>query len=183
MPSSHLILCHPLLLLPSIFPSIRVFSNESARHIRRTKYWHFSFSVSPSNSGLISFRKGWIDLLAVQRTLRSLLQYHRSRASILQCWAFFMVQLSHLHIWIWLPHFVLSQERPLEKETATHFSILARIIPRAKEPSELRSMRSVAHDWATLHVLCPEITYLLLPPSLESVIGHGNHGAMIWKCA
>ena len=150
MPSSHLILCHPL-LLPSIFPSIRVFSNESACHIWRTKYWRFSFSVSPSNSGLISLRIDWIDLLAVQRTLKSLLQHHRSRASILLCWAFFMVQLSHLHIWIWLPHFILSQEKPLEKEMATHFSILARIIPWAKEPSGLWSMRSVAHDWATLH--------------------------------
>ena len=96
MPSNHLILCHPPLFLPSIFPSIRVFSNESA-HIRQPKYWSFNFSISPSNeySGLISFRKDWLDLLTVQRTLKSLLQYHRSKASILQCSAFFIVQLSH----------------------------------------------------------------------------------------
>ena len=97
MPSNHLILCCPLLLLPSIFPSIRVFSNESALHIRWPKYWSFSFSISPSNeySGLISFRMDWLDLLAVQGTLKSLLQYHSSKASILWCSAFFIVQLSH----------------------------------------------------------------------------------------
>ena len=97
MPSNHLILCHPLLLLPSIFPSIRVFSNESVIHIRWPKYWSFSFSVSPSNeySGLISFRIDWLDLLADQGTLRSLLQHHSSKASILGCSAFFIVQLSH----------------------------------------------------------------------------------------
>ena len=97
MPSNHLILCHPLLLLPSIFPSIRVFSNESIVCIRWPKYWSFSFSISPSNeySGLISFRIDWFDLLAVQRTLKSLLQHHSSKASILQCSAFFIVQLSH----------------------------------------------------------------------------------------
>ena len=99
MPSNPIILCHPLLLLPSIFPSIRVFSNESVLHIRWPKYWSFSFSISPSNecSGLISFRIDWFDL-AVQGTLRSLLQYHSSKASILQHSAFFMVQLSHLYI-------------------------------------------------------------------------------------
>ena len=96
MPSSHLILCHPLLLLPSIFPSIRVFSNESALHIRWPKYWRFNFSISPSNGhrGLISFRMDWLDLLAVQGTLKSLLQHHSSKASILRCSAFFTVQLS-----------------------------------------------------------------------------------------
>ena len=98
MPSNHLILWHPLLLPPSIFPSIRVFSNESALCIRWPKYWSFSFSISPSNecSGLISFRIAWFDLLAVQGTLKSLLQHHSSKASIFQCSAFFMVQLSHL---------------------------------------------------------------------------------------
>ena len=97
MPSKHLILCHPLLLLPSIFPSIRVFSNESALHIRRPKYWSFSFNISPSNEhpGLVSFRMDWLDLLAVQGTLKSLLQHHSSKASILQHSAFFTVQLSH----------------------------------------------------------------------------------------
>ena len=97
MPSNHLILCHPLLLLPSIFPSIRVFSNKSILCIRWPKYWSFSFSISPTNEhpGLISFRMDWLDLLAAQGTLKSLLQYHSSKASILQCSAFFMVQLSH----------------------------------------------------------------------------------------
>ena len=97
MPSNYLILCHPLLLLLSIFPSIRVFSNESILRIRWPKYWSFSFSISPSSeySGLISFRMDWLDLLAVQGTLKSLLQHHSSKASILWCSAFFMVKLSH----------------------------------------------------------------------------------------
>ena len=100
MPSSHLILCCPLLLLPSIFPSIRGFSNKSALLIRWPKYWSFSFNISPSNeqSGLISFRMDWMDLLAVQGTLKSLLQHHRTKASIIWCSAFFMVQLSHPYI-------------------------------------------------------------------------------------
>ena len=97
MPSNHLILCRPLLLLPSILSSIRVFSNESALHIRWPKYWSFSFSINPSNeySGLISFRMDWLDLLAVQGTLKSLLQHHSSKASVLQHSAFFIVQPSH----------------------------------------------------------------------------------------
>ena len=116
MPSSHLIFFCSLLLLPSIFPSIRVFSNESVLHIRWPKHWSFSFSISPSNehSELISFRADWVDLLAVQGTLKSLLQHHTSKASILQCSAFFIVQLSHpyvttgkiiaLAIWTFLIH-------------------------------------------------------------------------------
>ena len=97
MPSNHLILCRPLFLLPSIFPSIRVFSNESAFRIRWPKYWSFSFNISPSNEhpGLISFRMDWLDLLAVQGTLKSLLQHYSSKASVLWRSAFFMVQLSH----------------------------------------------------------------------------------------
>ena len=97
MPSNHLILCRPLPLLPSIFPSIKVFSNESALHIRWPKDWSFRFSISPSNeySGLISFRMDWFDLLAVQGTLKSLVQHHSAKASILQCSAFSVVQLSH----------------------------------------------------------------------------------------
>ena len=97
MPSSHLILCHPLLLLPSVFPSIGVFSNESALCIRWPKYWSFSFNITPSNEhpGLISFRMDWLDLLAVQGTLKSLLQHYSSKASIVRCSAFFIVQLSH----------------------------------------------------------------------------------------
>ena len=100
MPSSHLVLCHPLLLLPSIFCSIRVFSSESVFHIRWPKYWAFTSSISPSNeySGLISFRIDWFDVLAVKGTLKNLLHHHSSKASILQCSAFFMVQLSHLYM-------------------------------------------------------------------------------------
>ena len=100
MPSTHLNFCHSLLLLPSIFPSIRVFSNESVLHIRWPKYWSFSFSISSSNeySGLISFRMDWFDLLAVQGILKSLPQHHSSKASILQCSAFFIVQLSHPYV-------------------------------------------------------------------------------------
>ena len=97
MPSNHLILCRPLLLPPSVFPSIRVFSSESALHIRWPKYWSFSFSISPSNEhpGLISFRMDWLDLLAIQGTLKSLLQHHSSKSPILWCSDFFVVQLSH----------------------------------------------------------------------------------------
>ena len=100
MPSNHLIFCHPLLLLPSIFPSIRGFSNESALRIRWPTYWSFSFSISPSNEhpGLISFRMDWLDLLAVQGTLKSRHQHHSSKASILWHSAFFIVQLSHPYI-------------------------------------------------------------------------------------
>ena len=97
MPSSHLILCHPLLLLPSVFPNIRVFSSESVLHIKWPKFWSFNFSISPSNEylGLISFRMEWLDLLAVQGALKSLLQHHSLKSSIFQCSAFFTVPLSH----------------------------------------------------------------------------------------
>ena len=100
MPYNHLILCHSFLLLPSIFPSIRVFSNESVLHISWPKYWSFSFSINPSNeySGLISFKIDWFDLLALQGTLKSLLQHHSPKTSVHQCSAFFMVQLSHLYM-------------------------------------------------------------------------------------
>ena len=100
MPSTHLILCHPLHLLPSIFCSIKVFSNESVLHIRGTKYWSFTFSISSSNeySGLISFRMHWLDILAIQGTLKNLLQHRSSKASILQCSAFFILQFSHPHM-------------------------------------------------------------------------------------
>ena len=119
MPSNHLILCRPLLLLPSVFPSIRVFSKESVLHIRWPKYWSFSFSISPSNeySGLISFRMDWFDFLAVQGTLKSLLPHHSSKASILWRSAFFIVQLSHPYMttgktialtrWIFVGMFVM----------------------------------------------------------------------------
>ena len=116
MPSNHLILCHPLLLLPSIFPSIRIFSNESVLHVRWPKYWSFSFSITPSNeySGLISFRMNWLDLLAVQGTLKSLLQHHSSKASILQCSVFCIVQLTSIHdYWKNRGWFLISQGSPM----------------------------------------------------------------------
>ena len=137
MPSNHLILCRPLLLLPSIFPSIRVFSNEPALCIRWPKYWSFSFSISPSNEhlGLISFRMDWLDLLAVQGTLKSLLQHHSSKASILQCSAFFIVQLSHPHMTT--GKIIVSTRRIfVDKVMPLLFNILSRLVitflPRSK---------------------------------------------------
>ena len=127
MPSNHLILYHPLLLLPSIFPSIRVFSDESALRIRWPKYWSFSFNISPSNEhpGLISFRMDWLDLLLVQGTLKSLLQQHSSKASILQCSAFFMVQLSH-------PYMTTGKTIALTRQTFVGkiMSLLFNMLPR-----------------------------------------------------
>ena len=162
MPSNHLILCHPLLLQPSIFPSIRAFSNESVLHIRWPKYWSFSFSISPSNeySGLISFRMDWSDLLAVQGTLKSILQHHSSKASILQHSAFFIVQLSH-------PYMATGKTIALTRGTfvgkvmSLLFNMLSRLvngtplqyfawkIPWMEELGGLQSMgsRRVGHDW------------------------------------
>ena len=133
MPSNHLILCRLLLLLPSIFPSIRVFSNESALHIRWPKYWSFSFNISPSNEhpGLICFRMYWLDLHAVQGTLKSLLQHHNSKASILRCSAFFIVQLSH-------PYMTTGKTIDLTRWTFVSkvmsllFNILSRLVRRRK---------------------------------------------------
>ena len=134
MTSNHLILCHPLLLLPSIFPSIRVFSNESVLPIRWPKYWSFSFNISPSNEhpGLISFRMDWLDPLAGQGTLKSLLQHHSSKASILQCSAFFIVQLSH-------PYMTTGKTKALTKWTfvgkvmSLLFNMLSRLVITLKQ--------------------------------------------------
>ena len=137
MPFNHLILHHPLLLLPSIFPSSRVFSNESVLHIRRPKYWSFSLSISPSNeySGLISFRMDWLDLFAVQGTLKSLLQHHSSKASILRCSAFFIVQLSHLYMTTGKTT-ALTRQTFVGKVTSLLFNMLSRLVtaflPRSK---------------------------------------------------
>ena len=136
MPSNHLILCRPLLLLPSIFPSIRVFSNESVLHIRWTKYWSFSLSISPSNehSGLISFRMDWLDL-AVQGTLKSLLQQHSLKASILRRSAFFIVQLSHPYLTT-EKTIALTRRTFAGKVTSLLFNMLSRLVitflPRSK---------------------------------------------------
>ena len=137
MPSNHLILCHPLLLLPSIFPSIRVFSNESALHIRWSKYWSFSFNIRPSNEHpeLISLRIDWLDLLAVQGTLKSLLQHHSSKASILQCSAFFIVQLSHPYMTTGKT-IALTRQTFVDKVMSLLFNMLSRLVitflPRSK---------------------------------------------------
>ena len=137
MPSSHLILCRPLLLLPSIFSSNRVFSNESALHIRWPKYWTFSFNISPSNEhpGLISFRMDWLDLLAVQETLKNLLQHHSSKASILQCSAFFIVQLSHPYMTTGKT-IALTRRTLVDKVMFLLFNVLSRLVitflPRSK---------------------------------------------------
>ena len=129
MPSNHLILYHPLLLLLSIFPSIRVFSNESILHIRWPKYWSFSFSISPSNEylGLISFRMDWLDFLAVQGTLKNLLQHHNSKASILQHSAFFIVQLSHLYMTT-RKTTALTRQTFVGKVTSLLFNMLSRLV-------------------------------------------------------
>ena len=152
MPSSHLILCHPLLLLPPIPPSIRVFSNESTLRMRWPKYWSFSFSISPSNEhpGLISFRMDWLDLPVVQRTLKSLLQHHSSKASILWCSAFFTVQLSH-------PYMTTGKTLALTRRTfvgkvmSLLFNMLSSLVitflPRSKRLliSRLQSPSAVIH--------------------------------------
>ena len=164
MPSSYLILWRPLLLLPPIPPSIRVFTNESILHIRWPKYWNFCFNISPSNeySGLISFGMDWLDLLAVQGTLKSLLQHHSSKPSILQCSAFFIVQLSHPYMTTGKTIALNRQTKSClyflicclgwswEKALAPHFSTLAWKFPWM-EPGGLQSMRllGVRHDWAT----------------------------------
>ena len=168
MPSNNLILCRPLPFLPAIFPSIRVFSNESVLCVRWPKYWSFSFSISPSNesSGLISFRMDWLDLLAVQGTLKSLLQHHSSKPSILPNSAFFIVQLSH-------PYMTTGKTRALTRRTfvgkvmSLLFSMLSRLViaflPRSKclliswlqspsavnlEPEKIKSVSIVSHLFA-----------------------------------
>ena len=138
MPSNHLILCHSLLLPPLIFPSIRVFSNESILRIRWPEYWSFSFKISPSNecSGLISFRMDWLDLLALQVTLKSLLQHHSSKASILQCSTFFTVQLSYMTTGKTVP---LTRQTFVGKVMSLLFNVLSRLVitflPRSKQAS------------------------------------------------
>ena len=175
-PSSHLILCRPLLLLPSLFPSIRIFSNQSVLLIRWPKYWSFSFSISPSNeySGLISFRMDWLDLLAVQGTLKSLLQYHSSKVSILQCSAFFIVQLLHPYMAI-RKTIALTRWTFADKVLSLLFNMLSRLVitflPRSKRfliswlqsPSavifEPRKIKSV-----TVSTVSPSICHEVMGP-------------------
>ena len=149
MPSSHLILCHPLLLLPPISPSIRVFSNESALRMRWPKYWSFSFSISPPNEhpGLISFRMDWLDLLAVPGILKSLLQHHSSKASILRCSAFFIVQLSHPYMTTEKP-IALTRWNFVGKVMSLLFNMLSRLVitflPRSKDGFIVSGLPSMA---------------------------------------
>ena len=137
MPSNHLMLCHPLLLLPSILPGIRVFSSESVFHMRWPKYWSFSFNISPSNeySGLISFRMDWFDLLAGLETVKSLLQHHSSKASILRCSTFFIVQLSHPYMTTGKT-IALTRQTFVSKVKSLLFNMLSRLViaflPRSK---------------------------------------------------
>ena len=153
MPFNHLILCHPLLLLPSIFPSIRVFSNESALHFKWPKYWSFSFNIGPSNehSGLIFFRMDWLDLLAVQGTLKSLLQHHNSKASIFQCSAFFTVQLSHPYMTTGKT-IALTRWTFVGKAMSLLFNMLSRLVitflPRSK-----RLLISWLQSQVSLHIM------------------------------
>ena len=176
MTSNHLILCHSLFLLPSIFPNIRVSSNESALRIRWPKYWSFSFSISPSNehSGLISFRMDWLDLLAVQGTLKSLLQHHSSKASILQCSSFFIVQLSHPYTTSGKT-IALTRWTFVGKAISLLFNILSKLVifflPRSKRlliswlqsPSavnlDLKKMKSV-----TVSTVLPSICHEVMGP-------------------
>ena len=167
MPSNHLIFCHPLLLLPSIFPSIRVFSNESVLHIRWPKYWSFSISRSNEYSGMISFRMDWLDILAVQRTLKSLLQHHSSKASVLQRSVFFTVQLSH-------PYMSTGKTIPLTRWTfvskvmSVLFNTLSRLIraflPRSKclLISWLQSPSAVVS--LTVSIVFPSISHEVMGP-------------------
>ena len=170
MPSNHLILCHPFLLPPSIFPGIRVISNELALHIRWSKYQ--SFSISPSNeySGLISFRIDWLDLLAVQETLKSLLQHHSSKAAILQCLAFFIVQLSHRYMTVGKT-IALTRWTFVGKVVSLVFNILSRLVvtflPRSK-----RLLISWLQSPSAVILQPPKIKFLTVSPSIcQAVMG------------
>ena len=159
MPSSHLILCRSLLLLPSILPSIRVFSNESTLHIRWPKYWSFSFNISPSNkhSGLISFRMDWLGLLAVQGTLKSILQHHSSKASTLQHSAFFIVQLSHPYMTTGKT-IALTRQTFVGKAMSLLFNMLSRLVI-----TFLQRSKRLLIGW-----LQPPSAVILKPPKIKS---------------
>ena len=174
MPSNHLILCHLLLLLPSIFPSIRVFSSESILRIRWPKYWSFSFSISSSNeySGLISFRMDWLDLLAVQEILKSLLQHHSSKASVLQCSAFFTVQLSHPYMTTGKT-IALTRQTFVGKVISLLFNMLSRLViaflPKSKciliswlQSSSAVSLEPPKIKFLTVSIVSPSICHELI---------------------
>ena len=176
MPSSHIILCRPLLLLPPIPPSIRVFSNKSTLHMRWPKYWSFSFSIIPSKEipGLISFRMDWLDLLAIQGTLKSLLQHHSSKASVLRCSAFFTVQLSHPYITTGKT-VALTRWTLVGKVMSLYFNMLSRLVitylPRSKRllNSWLQSLSAVILEPPkiksdTVSTVSPSISHEVMGP-------------------
>ena len=156
MPSNHLILCRPLLLVPSTFHSITVFSNESALRIRRPKYWSFSFSISPTNEhpGLISFRMDWLDLFAVQGTLKSLLQHHSSKASISQCSAFFTVQLSHPYMTTGKT-IAWARQTFVDKVMSLLFNMLSRLVWRRQWHPTPVLLPGKSHGWRSLEGCSP----------------------------
>ena len=205
MPSNHLMLRHPPHLLPSIFPNIRVFSNESTLHIRWPKYWSFSFNISPSNEhpGLISFRMDWLALLAVQGTLKSLLQHHSSKASILQCSAFFIVQLSH-------PYMTTGKNIPLSRQTFVDkvmsllLNMLSRLVrtflPRSKhlliswlqspsavilEPPKIKSATvstvspSISHEVMRRDAMIYVFWMLSFRPTFHSPLSLSSRGSLV----
>ena len=179
MPSNHLILCRPLFLLPSIFPSIRIFSSGSVFHTRWPKYWSFSFSISPSseNSGVISFRMDWLDLLAVQETLKSLLQHHSSKASILQCSAFFIVQLSHPYVTTGKT-IALTQRMFVGEVMSLLFNMLSTLViaflPRSKQSFDFIPAVTICSDFGckvkslTVSIVSPSICHEVM--GLDAVI-------------
>ena len=186
MPPKHLILCRPLLLLPSIFPSIGVFSNESALHNRWPKYWSFSFNISSSNKhpGLISFRMDWLDLLAVQGTLECLLQHHSSKASILRCSAFFIVQLSHPHMTTGKT-IALTRQTFVGKVMSLLFNMLSRLVvtflPRIKCLLIAWPQSPSAAILATVHCMhAPRLPY---PPLCRWTLGRLHVLAVINSAA
>ena len=200
MPSNQLILCHPLLLLPSIFPSIRVFSNESVLYIMWPKYWSFSISPSSEYLGLISFRMDWLDLLAVQGTLKSLLQHHSSKASILWCSAFFVVQLSHPYMTTGKT-IALTRQTFVGKVMSRLFNMLSRLVitvlPRSKrlliswlqspsavilEPRKIKSVTvstvspSICHDVMELDAMILVFSMLSFKPTFHSPLSLSSRG-------
>ena len=205
MPSNSLVLCPPLLLLPSIFPSIRVFSNESVLCITWPKYWSFSFSISPSNEylGLISFRMDWLDLFAVQETLKSFLQYHSSKASILQHSAFFIVQLSHSYMTTGKA-IALTRQTFVSKVMSPLFNMLSRLViaflPRSKhfliswlqspsavilEPKNIKSVTvcfvspSIYHEVMGPDVMTFIFWMLSFKPAFHSPPSHSSRGSFV----
>ena len=192
MPSNHLILCHPLLLQPPIFPSIRVFSNESVLHIRWPKYWSFSFNISPSNEhpGLICLRMDWLDLLAVQGTPKSLLQHHSSKASILQHSTFFTIQLSHPYLTTGKT-IALTRQTFVSKAVSLLFNMLSRLVitflPRSKHLliSWLKSPSTVILEppQKQMFKLFPHLLAMMGPDTMILVLLGSFHitQATVWK--